>query len=1405
MLASSFFDPVLGIDIHFEMVPLPAPPGVPTPIPNPFIGIILDPIGLAAGLVIGAIVNAVLGAPITGPVFYWTLFPATNTGTEAKNIPGHILIPPGIAWAPFPKTPKPVIHPGETPAPGLPVKPENDAVVITGSKTVTVMGSNAVRLLDIALSCSEPLRLPSSLVLAVPKGAPIIIGGPPSLDLLAAFLGSLRTRFVSDSLHALLSRLKPSRFRNLLNRIVCFFTGHPVDVASGKVMTEAVDVDLPGPLPLTIERVYSSAFASRPGPVGHGWSLSIDQAVWRERGKVVLLAEDGREIEFDTFDMPGHRIEPGQQVYNPIERLTLYCEDHGHWRVVETDGGARVFAPPPGRVDGRAMIRRIVSPCEYHEIQFNYDASGELAWIRDSAGRKLRVNRDDAGRISELLLPRASGEGHDIHRRYRYDQDGDLVEVVDALGSSWRFDYVTHLLTQETDRTGMSFYFAYDGLGEDAWCVRTWGDGGLYDHVIGYDKANHITYVTNSLGQTTQYHMNLIGQVVKIVDPLGGVQRYEYDLHTLQWTRDIDPLGRVIELKYDDRGNVVERRDPDGTVRTMAYDRHDRLVGAVDAIGGKWSIRYDAHGRAVEKTDPCGGRLVHVYADGQLVAIDDARGDRVDMRYDAQGNIIASRDAVGGERKFRHDALGRLIAAIEINGRTTQLRRDGAGRITEIDLADGNTRRLKYDAEGHITDLHDASHDVRLTYAPLGRIRTRTHGGVAVHFDYDSEQQLTAITNALGFTYRFEYDLRGDVIAEYGFDTRLRRRFIRDAAGRIAVTHLPGHRRCTYEYDGADRVTAVQHDDGTRLDLTYRGDGTLMTARNPDSEVRFELDALGRVTRELQGDHWVASTYDRGGLRTLVRSSLGANLRFDRRGDGEVVEMAYHDASPEGADTAWEARITRDVAGAEVDRRLPGGLRSSWRRDAEGRAQHHLVRHEGRTIHDVSYEWRSGPQIHRLIDRRGGVVEYGHDAAGALAWAAYGDDIVELRMPDALGNLFRTRERTDRAYGPSGEVLWADTDRGRVYYNYDEEGSLIEKIEPDGKRWQYKWDATGMLRATVRPDGDVVTFTYDPFGRRIRKQFRGQVTHWIWDRNAPLHEWMEIEGAATPAPAPPRAQEPTWKLRRDEGLAAHPPIGPPPAGAITWIFEAERPTPAAKVVGGHCYSIVADHLGAPVAMLNSSAEVVWQAKLSVYGELREICGEPQACPFRWPGQYEDVETGLHYNHFRYYDPETGTYISEDPIGLRGGLELRAYTHDPTTLDDVLGLAGGVYDVYVITDKKGNPIYVGITDRGSATRMGEHEKTGRYKPKKNNFITLESALTEHQARGMEQALMEDLNTKVKSRRGKFPGNIVDSVAAHRLDNPDPNKPRDTAFSRWYKEYKIKAAADARETIKAECGK
>ena len=138
-------------------------------------------------------------------------------------------------------------------------------------------------------------------------------------------------------------------------------------------------------------------------------------------------------------------------------------------------------------------------------------------------------------------------------------------------------------------------------------------------------------------------------------------------------------------------------------------------------------------------------------------------------------------------------------------------------------------------------------------------------------------------------------------------------------------------------------------------------------------------------------------------------------------------------------------------------------------------------------------------------------------------------------------------------------------------------------------------------------------------------------------------------------------------------LSAAPTNGPP-TDMTTWVFDPESFAPAAKLQGEQRYSIVTNYLGTPVRMLSAAGAHVWAADTSIYGELRNLEGERTACPFRYPGQYEDEETGLYYNRFRYYDPEGGVYVSQDPIGLEGGFLLYGYANDVSVQVDVFGLA-----------------------------------------------------------------------------------------------------------------------------------
>jgi RHS repeat-associated protein len=171
-----------------------------------------------------------------------------------------------------------------------------------------------------------------------------------------------------------------------------------------------------------------------------------------------------------------------------------------------------------------------------------------------------------------------------------------------------------------------------------------------------------------------------------------------------------------------------------------------------------------------------------------------------------------------------------------------------------------------------------------------------------------------------------------------------------------------------------------------------------------------------------------------------------------------------------------------------------------------------------------------------------------------------------------------------------------------------------------------------------------VRFRYDALGRRVSKSYQGKVTRWLWDGNKLLHEWHELEVSASNV----------------EQL-------------ITWLFEEDSFAPAGKLQGQKAYSIVCDHLGTPLQMHDQQGQLAWGVDLNSYGRVRKQEGETTTCPFRYQGQYEDQEIGLYYNRFRYYDPEAGQYVSQDPIGLMGGDKLYAYVNDPNGWIDVFGL------------------------------------------------------------------------------------------------------------------------------------
>jgi RHS repeat-associated protein len=142
--------------------------------------------------------------------------------------------------------------------------------------------------------------------------------------------------------------------------------------------------------------------------------------------------------------------------------------------------------------------------------------------------------------------------------------------------------------------------------------------------------------------------------------------------------------------------------------------------------------------------------------------------------------------------------------------------------------------------------------------------------------------------------------------------------------------------------------------------------------------------------------------------------------------------------------------------------------------------------------------------------------------------------------------------------------------------------------------------------------------------------------------------------------------------------------------------------------------VVTDHLGTPRLLVDEAGDVAWKAQLDIYGVARQDVMRT-GCPWRWPGQYEDEETGLYYNRFRYYDPEAGRYVSPDPIGLAGGLALYGYVEDPLDRMDPFGLAEcGKIDPKKVRFSQ-ESILSTFKDGSSVLELAEALKKGRVFP------------------------------------------------------------------------------------------
>ncbi|ANN21238.1 hypothetical protein SD37_40450 [Amycolatopsis orientalis] len=994
--------------------------------------------------------------------------------------------------------------------------------------------------------------------------------------------------------------------------------GDPIDVATGSMMLTQDDVVFAGILPLTLSRTHLSSY--RFGRFfGASWASTVDQRIEVEDDGLHLALADGSLL---TYPVPVSEA----PVYPAFgQRLPLSKVDDGY--VVTTPDGVLLFSGT-----GDTLPLRAIADGDGHRIFVHYDDNGVPRELAHTAGYRLRIESQD-GLITALRLPGAET----ALQTYRYDERRRLVEITDAAGLPLRFAYdAAGRIVRWEDVNGRWYRYGFDSEGR---VVRAQGTDGVLDVDIEYDRENLVTSVTNSLGHVTRYQLDELHRVVAETDPLGNTTRYELDRFGKLLSRT-DALGRTTRWETDDEGNVVAVTQPDGARALAEYSGLNRWTSMTGPDGAVWRREYDERGKLVRTTDPTGATTTYGYdVAGNVAVVTDALGGVTLIESNAAGLPVAVTDPLGGVTRYTYDEFGQTTSVTDPLGGVTRTKWDGFGEIAEQIDPDGSVWRWNRTTEGYLDEAVDARGlTVRTEYSQFD-LPTAEIGpdGDRLSYVYDTELRLVAVTNEHGLSWRYEYDPAGNLISETDFNGRTTR-YGYDAAGQLVLRANGLGQTVAIDHDALGRVVARRAGDDVAT-FTYDAADRMTSARNAHSEVAIAYDALGRVVAESLNGRVVRSEYDAIGRRVARRTPSGSESFF-----------AYDAANrPVALRTAGRTvRFEYDAAGREVLRRLDGTpveLRQGW--DAADRLTSQTVSGGRGVVQHREYGYLrdglvssisdllSGPRSLK-VDRAGRVVDiqgqgwresYGYNLAGAITQAGW---------PGA-----------DPAVGPRHYQGTLMTGAGQTSYLHDSEGRTIARRKA-GRDWTYQWNSDDRLTGVVTPDGERWLYHYDALGRRIAKQHldtQGRILEQIdftWD-GANLAE--EIRGGTV----------------------------------IAWDWEPgtdRRPITQIERTAGHdvrFHAIVTDVVGSPSELLDEAGNVAWHLHTSLWGKVLSPPGQAYT-PLRFPGQYHDPETGLHYNFKRYYDPDTGRYLSHDPLGLEPASDSLAYVGNPTDMIDPLGLA-----------------------------------------------------------------------------------------------------------------------------------
>ena len=956
-------------------------------------------------------------------------------------------------------------------------------------------------------------------------------------------------------------------------------------------------------------------------------------------------------------------------------------------------------------------------------LSYRFDYSVDSTTVTDSLERtRIYRFKGQQGLKRVVQLQHADGSV----TASQYDSNGRLTSSVDALGreTSYELDTVTGDLRSVTDPDGQKTQWEYNAHGQ---IVSVRGSAGASEH-FEYDTLGRPSATTDALGHTTRFHYadERSEQPHAIEDAKGGKVRLAWT-PTQQQASVTDCSASVTRYRYNRWGQLVQQQGEEGSGFSNEFDLVGRLVARIDALGQATRYAYSAAGDLMGITGPDGkSTRVERDASGRMIARHQG-GLTQRYEYNAAGRLTAFTNENGARATFAYDVMDRIVSQLNIDGRQQTYRFNAAGELIESVDA-GLVSRFRYDAGGRLLERHtgndaSAQQRQRFIYDAAGQLQQALH-----HTEIGGN----------GISVQFERDLLGRVVRET--------QSIEDAQGNPVWKFSAAH---AFNEIGVEKQT--DYDGLSSIQWLTYGSGHLHgVALGHRTVVDFERDRLHREVKRKLGPFQASRSYDR--LSRLSQIDAHSPLIGEEEKDASL-NRAYR------YDLASQLVQMETAAGPHL-----------YDYDEAGR----LVKASQPALPTQHY--RFDPAGNRLF------ADAAHTRQ-AQDW----DETVHAHFNDPSFNLLG---EVAAASNHQGEAKWMKNqilDDGDFQYEYDQWGNLRRKHSAQRKEEHlFQYDLRHrLIRYTLESEDAIrgANYHYDALGRRLIKQVQnadaqgqllGDVQTFFSGWDADRHVLSEKDGHAIFTVYQPNGYTPVLRVegRKQASpttlaslLAAQQNTAPLAAGDLAALNQIEAqirsgttsaptaqwlqrmnipqddlrqmlasPPRQASEDAQQTHIFHCDHQGTPIALISETGEISNSVRKDPWGNvLKNSTADSQVLGIAFPGQQVDPESGLHYNRHRYYDPQLGRYINQDPIGFDGSDNFYAYPGNPVQQIDPLGLTVTVIASNKADTKKLQDAYAKLkkSKRGrEICKILEDSKTKYYiRAKKDEWIYCSEAAAE----------------------------------------------------------------------------